>query len=133
MSKSKPDSAIFMTDSFEDIKRKINRAWCPEGQIKENPILEYCRYILFEKFDALPIERPENPACRQTGFGGRIIVKSYQELEKFYAIKMIHPQDLKNTVVLLLDKLLQPVRQHFAVNKEAKKLLDLVKSYQITR
>lgn len=126
MSKSKPDSAIFMTDSFEDIKRKISKAWCPEGEVKENPILEYYRYILFEKFDALPIERPKK-------FGGRIIIKSYPELEKFYVNKIIHPQDLKNTVVLLLDKLLQPVRQYFAVNKEAKKLLETIKSYQVTR
>jgi tyrosyl-tRNA synthetase len=41
MSKSKPDTAIFMTDSEEDIKRKIKKAYCPEGIITENPILEY--------------------------------------------------------------------------------------------
>ncbi|PIV70708.1 tyrosine--tRNA ligase, partial [Candidatus Roizmanbacteria bacterium CG17_big_fil_post_rev_8_21_14_2_50_39_7] len=45
MSKSNPDSAIFMTDTTEDIKRKINKAYCLEGDIKENPILEYCKYI----------------------------------------------------------------------------------------
>ena len=39
MSKSNPDSAIFMTDSTEDIKRKIGKAWAPEGVTTENPIL----------------------------------------------------------------------------------------------
>jgi len=29
MSKSIPDSAIFMTDSEADIKRKISKAYCP--------------------------------------------------------------------------------------------------------
>ena len=41
--------------------------------------------------------------------------------------------DLKNTVVILLDKLLQPVRKHFEENTEAKKLLEQVKSFQVTR
>lgn len=126
MSKSKPDTALFMTDTFEALQRKIDKAWCPEGIVKENPILEYCRYILFEKFDALPIERPEK-------YGGKIIIASANELETLYAKKTIHPQDLKHTVVLLLDKILQPIRRHFAENKEAHTLLETVKSYQITR
>ncbi len=53
MSKSHPDSAIFMTDSFEDIKRKINKAYCPEGVIEDNPILEYYKYIIFESLDKI--------------------------------------------------------------------------------
>ena len=30
MSKSVPGSAIFMEDSAEDVKNKINKAFCPE-------------------------------------------------------------------------------------------------------
>src|SRR3989338_10277788 len=30
MSKSRPDSAIFMTDSSEEVSRKISKAYCPE-------------------------------------------------------------------------------------------------------
>jgi len=131
MSKSNPDSAIFMTDTTEDIKRKINKAYCLEGDVKENPVLEYCKYILFESFDRLRInelriERPEK-------FGGNISFKTYQELEKAFAAKQVHPMDLKITVVKLLDQLLQPVRKHFEKNAEAKKLLETVKSYQVTR
>lgn len=126
MSKSKPDTALFMTDNFEDLQRKIDKAWCPEGIVRDNPILEYCRYILFEKFDTLPIERPEQ-------YGGKVIVASAHDLEALYSTKTIHPQDLKHTVTLLLDKLLQPVRRHFAENKEAHKLLETVKNYQTTR
>src|SRR3989344_3917900 len=57
MSKSKPDSAIFMTDTKEDIQRKIKNAWCPEGDITENPVLEYCKYIVFGKQNEMIIER----------------------------------------------------------------------------
>lgn len=126
MSKSKPDSSIFMTDSLEDITRKVNKAYCPEGLVHENPVLEYCRYILFEKFDRMIIERPEK-------FGGNLELHSYKELEKIYSEKQLHPQDLKQTVITLLDELLKPVRDHFQNNPEAKALLEKVQSYQVTR
>jgi tyrosyl-tRNA synthetase len=126
MSKSKPDTAIFMTDTREDIERKITKAWCPEGEIEENPILEYCKYILFEKFPSITINRPEQ-------FGGAITFASYSDLEASFGQKEVHPMDLKMAVVDLLDQLLQPVRKHFEVNAEAKALLEKVTSYKITR
>ena len=131
MSKSKPDTAVFMTDTTEDIQRKINKAYCLEGDIKENPVLEYCKYIIFESFERLGIsefvvERPEK-------WGGTLNFKTYGELESAFAQKQLHPQDLKVTVVKLLDQLLQPVRDHFEKNEEAKKLLETVKSYSVTR
>lgn len=131
MSKSKPDSAIFMTDTLADIKRKITKAYAPEGDIHNNPILEYCKFIIFESFErlniqSLKIERPEK-------FGGNLEIKTYEELEKLYADKLLHPMDLKQTVIRILDELLQPVRKHFEENAEAKKLLETVKGYQITR
>jgi tyrosyl-tRNA synthetase len=131
MSKSNPDSAIFMTDSKEDIERKINKAWCPEGETKENPILEYCRYIIFESFDRLRIDgmKIERPAK----FGGTVTVGSFAELEKSFAEKQIHPQDLKKAVSQLLDELIEPVRKHFVEDKQAKALLEKVRSFEITR
>lgn len=131
MSKSNPDSAIFMTDTLEDIRRKINKAYCLEGDTKENPVLEYCKYIIFESFERLNIteftvERPEK-------WGGILKFKNYAQLEETFAKKELHPQDLKQAVVQYLDKLLQPVRKHFEENKEAKELLAKVKSYQVTR
>lgn len=131
MSKSHPDTAIFMTDTKEDIKRKITKAYCPEGVVKENPILEYYKYILFESLERLGlqnivVERPEK-------FGGPVILNTYENLERLFAEKQIHPMDIKATAIELLDKLLQPVRQHFEGNTNAKELLKKVKSYQITR
>lgn len=131
MSKSKPDNAIFMTDTLDDITRKINKAYCPEGEIANNPILEYCRYILFESFDRLKIN--EFTIERPAKFGGTLAFKTYDELEKIFANKQLHPQDLKQTVIVYLDKLLQPVRNHFENNTKAKALLSQVKSFQITR
>lgn len=126
MSKSIPDSSIFMTDTPKDIKRKISKAWCPEGEVQENPILEYCKYILFERFDTLTIQRPAK-------WGGNIEISSYTELEKRFADKQIHPMDLKQTVEHKLNELLTPVREHFDNDPTAKALLEQVKSFQVTR
>lgn len=51
MSKSDPDSAIFMEDTAEDVKRKIKKAFCPEKQIEKNPIIDYVRFIILPAFD----------------------------------------------------------------------------------
>ncbi len=126
MSKSKPDTAIFMTDSEEDVKRKISKAYCPEKKVEENPILEYCKYIIFEKFDTLEIKRPEK-------FGGDLSVESYSDLERSYAAGKIHPADLKTAAAEKLNELLEPVRRHFATNSRAKKLLEQVRSFEVTR
>lgn len=131
MSKSLPDTAIFMTDALADIKRKINKAYCPEGVTEENPILEYYKYILFESLEKLQLQnivvsRPEK-------FGGPVILNNYENLERLYREKQIHPLDIKQTAIELLDKLLDPVRKHFSENSYAKELLAKVKSYQITR
>lgn len=131
MSKSNPDSAIFMTDTTEEINRKINKAYCLEGDTKENPILEYYKYIIFESFEKLRVnelrvERPEK-------FGGTLLFKKYAELEKCFAEKQVHPMDLKTTLSKLLDQLIEPVRRHFEEDPEAKKLLEQVRSFQVTR
>lgn len=126
MSKSKPDSAIFMTDSEEEIKRKINKAYCPEKIIVDNPILEYCKYILFEKFRTLKIERPQK-------FGGDLEIQSYKELVDIYSKNQLHPTDLKQAVAFYINRLVEPVRNHFEKNKKANELLKKVQSFEVTR
>ena len=126
MSKSKPDTAIFMTDPEEEIKRKINKAYCPEKIINENPLMEYAKYIIFEKFDTLKIERP-------TKFGGDLELNSYDKLAKVFEKGDLHPMDLKPAVADYINKLVEPVRKHFEKNNKAKELLEKVKSFKITR
>ncbi len=126
MSKSKPDTAIFMTDSEEEIKRKVNKAYCPEKIIDENPLMEYAKYIIFEKFDSMKIERPEK-------FGGNLELNNYDELVKVFKTGNLHPMDLKPAVAHYINKLVEPVRKHFEKDKKAKELLEKVKSFKITR
>lgn len=61
MSKSIPDSAIFMEDSAKEVDRKIKRAFCPERDIENNPIIDYCKNIIFGMRDHIQVLRkPEN-------------------------------------------------------------------------
>lgn len=126
MSKSKPDSAIFMTDSEEDIKKKISKAYCQEKEVHENPILEYCKYLIFEKFNEFKIERPVK-------FGGDVSFSSYDGLESAFGKGEVHPMDLKQSTAVYIDRMIKPVRDHFEKNNKAKELLKQVKSFEVTR
>ena len=59
MSKSDPDSAIFMEDSEKDVQAKIKKAFCPVGIVEKNPILDYVRYIIFGAQSQFEILRDE--------------------------------------------------------------------------
>ena len=122
MSKSRPDSAIFMTDSSEEVSRKISKAYCPEKAVEDNPVLEYCKYIIFEKFKEVEIERPSK-------FGGNVSFSSYAELEGAYTSGKLHPMDLKSATAKHVNELLEPVRKHFEKNAKAKKLLAQINTF----
>src|SRR3989344_2059562 len=122
MYKSNPQSAIFMTDSSKEVEQKINKAYCPEKQIIDNPILEYNKYIIFEKFKEVKIERPPK-------FGGNVSYSYYSELEADFSFGKLHPMDLKQSTAKNINELLEPVRKHFEKNAKAKKLLAEIDSF----
>ena len=119
MSKSDPDSAIFMLDSPEDIKRKINKAYCPPNDINENPVLEYCKYIIFELIDVFQVKRPEK-------YGGDVSYNTFDELEKDYKEGKLNPPDLKPAVSKYLIQLLKPIQKTIKEDPKTKKLHEYV-------
>ena len=126
MSKSVPDSGIFMMDSAEEVRRKIEKAYCPAKTVYENPLAEYMRYIIFEKFPTVRIERSAK-------FGGDLELASYAEFARIYEEGKIHPADLKQTVAKSLNEILDPVRRHFQTNSRARELEEFVRKQDITR
>jgi tyrosyl-tRNA synthetase len=119
MSKSKPDTCVFIHDSPEEIKRKINQAFCLEGEVEFNPILDWVKYLIFrDEKSKLEIKRPEK-------FGGNKTYNTYDSLEKDFAEKKLHPMDLKNSVTEALIELLEPARKHFEKPKQKKMLEEL--------
>ena len=120
MSKSDPDSAIFMEDTEEDVRRKIKKAYCPEKIVEGNPILDYTKNIIFESFGEFLIRRDAKN-------GGDLHYKSYVDLEKDFVAGNLHPGDLKGNVAEAINKLLHPVREHFSKDPYARKLLETIK------
>ncbi len=126
MSKSKPDTCIFIYDTPEEIKQKMSKAFCPERTVKFNPIMDICKYIVFREKSVFTIERPAK-------FGGNIDFQSFQELECAYSEGKLHPMDLKNGVATQLADILEPVRLYFKNNLEAKDCLETIRQAKITR
>ena len=91
MSKSKPESCIYMHDTEEEIRRKIWKAYCPEKIIEGNPLFDYLKYLIFRRHPEITIER-------STKFGGNVTL-AYVQLEESYLGGSIHPLDLKNAVI----------------------------------
>ena len=106
MSKSLVGSGISITDSHEEIKKTIEKAYCPGKEIKDNPILQIAKLILFPKFEKLEIKRPEK-------FGGNTSFENYEKLEKDYFSGKLHPLDLKNTVTEYLERIIAPIRKNY--------------------
>ena len=123
MSKSKPNSAVFMTDSAPVVVKKLEKAHCPEKTEEDNPVLEYAKYIVFGKEPSFELKRAEK-------FGGTVCFESYAALRKAYLQGDIHPADLKQAVAERINTYLAPVRQHFKKNKKAMRLLEQVKGFQ---
>ncbi len=123
MSKSIPNSAVFVNDSPDEIKNKVKAAFCPEGNVTVNPILDWAKYVIFRnKGSKMLIER-------KVKFGGDIEFNSYPELEKAFLSKSLHPLDLKIGVANKVIEILEPVRKHFetpAIQKMKGDLDDLM-------
>lgn len=122
MSKSMPNSAIFIHDTQKEISDKIKKAYCPE-KIAGNPVLEIAKYIIFH-------ERKTFTITRDKKYGGDLEFASFAELEKAYADKKLHAMDLKAGVAAELNGILEPIRKHF---ENKKSLLDVYEDTKITR
>ena len=118
MSKSKPETCVFIHDSEEEIIRKITKANCPLKQTLANPIAEIVQFIIFDVYDEFTIEREEK-------YGGDLNYTSFEQFKQDYETGTIHPQDLKINVAKVLNTLLKPSRKFFEKHED---LIDEVKN-----
>lgn len=118
MSASDVNSKIDLLDSEKEIKAKLNKAHCVEGEVNENGVLAFTKVVLFtikgDKGEKFVIERPEK-------FGGNLEYAKYEDLEKDYVAKKLHPLDLKNSVAKEINNLLAPIRECFKGQEDLKK------------
>jgi tyrosyl-tRNA synthetase len=111
MSKSDPNSGVFIHNTDDEIKKKISKAWCEEANIENNPLLEVAKTIIFHEFNEMNVERPEK-------FGGNISYTNYSQLETDFAEDKLHPGDLKQTVGDYLVKIISPIREKLNLSEE---------------
>ena len=111
MSKSDPNSGIFIHNTDDEIKKKISKAWCEEANTENNPLLEIARTVIFHEFKEMNVERPEK-------FGGNASYSDYKQLETDFAGKKLHPGDLKQTVGNYLTKVISPIREKLNLSEE---------------
>ena len=147
MSKSDPDSAIFMEDTEEDVRRKITNAYCPskvggdevDAETKaalakaaeapqmfdvlvvdelKNPCLDYIQHIVF---------KPPNATFEA---GGKVY-KSADEVKIAFIGGELSEINLKEGLIVAINKLLEPVRAHFSRNDNGQRdLLERVQGYK---
>ncbi|MHA1770419.1 MAG: tyrosine--tRNA ligase, partial [Candidatus Thorarchaeota archaeon] len=111
MSASDPLSHIRVTDTPQQIKSTIKKAYCPAGDLELNPITATVRYILMPRFGKILIKRKEK-------FGGDVEFSSIEEFEKAYTEQQLHPLDVKQAVTEGLIKILSPAREYFEAHPD---------------
>ena len=144
MSKSDPDSAVFMEDTVEDVERKIMAAYCPnkaeaeaEGESAvtdaptdagkesmhltedklKNPCLDYIEHIILSPPGA-------------TFTAGTTTYTDFDTIKAAFLDGTISEAELKKGLIDELNKLLDPVRTHFAEDERARGLLEQVRQFK---
>lgn len=117
MSKSKPNSAIFVHDTPEEIRSKLMKAFGPPKETKFNPLINWVKTLVFwgEEEGMLEVKRPEK-------FGGDVTYTKMVDLVADYEAEKLFPTDLKNALADWLIEKLAPARDHFEQPKHKEAL-----------
>jgi tyrosyl-tRNA synthetase len=108
MSASEEGSKVNLTDDRGTVVAKIEDAYCPAGELEENGVLEYVRYLVFpileERGEPFVVERPEE-------YGGDLAYGTYDDLEADFLAEDLHPMDLKAATGEYVADAVAPIRE----------------------
>ena len=117
MSSSIEATKIDLLNDEKIVQKKINNAECVTGN-PDNGIMAFLKYVIMiikkEKKEKFVIERPEK-------YGGNLEYKNYEEVEKDFVSKRLHPLDLKNSVAKEINILLESFRKNKKIHGLHKK------------
>jgi len=151
MSKSDPDSAIFMEDTAEDVERKIMNAYCPSEEsaaVESATSTTSCGEEDDEEDDdagkasmQLNDDKLKNPCLDyiqniifsppDASFAvGTTAYRDFDSVRAAFVEGRISEEELKRGLVTSLNQLLEPVRNHFSQDARAKELLEQVRTYK---
>ncbi len=120
MSSSDKKSKIDFLDDEKTVKERLRNADMIEGKSKasNNGVMAFLKYIIMtikkDKGEKFIVKRKEK-------FGGNLEYKEYDNIEKDFISKKLHPLDLKNAVADEISKMLK------SIQKKRKKLEKLAK------
>ena len=108
MSASDERSKIDLLDEENAVVKKINGAECVAGN-PDNGIMAFLKYVIMtikkDKGEKFIVKRPEK-------YGGNLEYENYEEVEKDFKAKKLHPLDMKNAVATEINALLAVFRKN---------------------
>jgi len=108
MSSSIEESKIDLLDNEEDVERKLKKAEMVIGNTN-NGVMAFLKYVIFtikkDKKEKFVVKRDKK-------YGGDVEYENYEEIEKDYKEKKLHPLDVKMAVAKEINKLLAIFRKN---------------------
>ena len=112
MSKSDPTSAITLPTTEEEVRTRLNGAFCPAKELDGNPVVELARHVLLPWEGKVEIERAPK-------HGGPVSFSSDAEFVAAWTAGAVHPMDLKASVATALGRILAPANRYFSEHPDA--------------
>jgi len=106
MSSSDAGSKIDLLDGPAAVKRKLKKAFCEPGNITNNGILSFIKYVVFPIYSELKL-------IRSVENGGEKTYTVFEDLEEDFKLENVHPGDLKVSVAEVINKMLAPIIERF--------------------
>lgn len=91
MSSSEEDSKIDLLDSTAAVKKKLKKAFCEPGNVEDNGILAFCKFVVFPV-----VLKGEEKFLLQRGaeHGGNQEFEQYEQLHAAFAAEEVQCQTL---------------------------------------
>eukprot|EP00866_Antonospora_locustae_P001694 jgi/Antlo1/1694/810 len=105
MSSSDIFSKIELHEKTDSIRKKVRKCYCSEGDTTTGLF----QLIKFVVFPVCSIRKLKIEVLCQDGLAREY--KSYEDLERDFCSRLVHPGDLKNCVVEILEEIIRPVRE----------------------
>ena len=112
------ETKIRLTDTPAQIRKKIGKAFCREGE-PVGGLMQFIQYVIFPSLVGKEwvIERDEK-------YGGSLTISHYTHLEELFIHHKIHPTDVKMAVSDWIIHLLAPVRE-ISIQEDFKRITSL--------
>jgi len=107
MSASDEKSKIDLLDDEKTVQKKLHGADCVAGN-SNNGIMAFLKYVL------MPMKQDNEKTFivkRDKKYGEDMNFKNYEEIEKLFISKKLHPLDLKNAVASEISSLLKSIQK----------------------